>query len=245
MTDSTHLERRYRRLLACYPRAFRREHEEEMLVVLMAGASDGRRQPGLADTADLIRNAIWMRLRPGTPRSARTVFWAVRLMLLGAALELVALVTVLATEGRLRSAIVGHFPHFTTAQWHAEVHAHIVPVEIGAPIAAGVWLWMAWANARGHGWARVLFLGLFGVTSISLLAAFAQHAATYAPADLIAGCALWLVGLATVLLTFNSRSDRHYSQHRPNRRGRDKPSAAGWPAPEHTWRRDPGFSSWN
>jgi hypothetical protein len=36
MTDSTHPERRYRRLLACYPQAFREEHEDEMLVrVLM------------------------------------------------------------------------------------------------------------------------------------------------------------------------------------------------------------------
>jgi hypothetical protein len=31
MNDLEQLERRYRRLLACYPRHFRREHEEEML----------------------------------------------------------------------------------------------------------------------------------------------------------------------------------------------------------------------
>jgi hypothetical protein len=38
MTESTGLERRYRRLLAWYPRPFRREQEEEVLAVLMAGA---------------------------------------------------------------------------------------------------------------------------------------------------------------------------------------------------------------
>jgi hypothetical protein len=38
MSDVTGLERRYRRLVACYPRAFRREHEQEILAVLMAGA---------------------------------------------------------------------------------------------------------------------------------------------------------------------------------------------------------------
>ncbi len=37
MTDSTALERHYRRLLALYPKAFRREHEQEMLSVLIAG----------------------------------------------------------------------------------------------------------------------------------------------------------------------------------------------------------------
>jgi hypothetical protein len=39
MTDSTHLERRYRRLLAFYPKVFWGEHEQEILSVLMAGAA--------------------------------------------------------------------------------------------------------------------------------------------------------------------------------------------------------------
>jgi hypothetical protein len=243
MSDSTYLERRYRRLLAWYPQAFRREHEEEMLVVLMAGAMDGRRRPGLADSADLIRNAIWMRLRPWAQRPAPTVVWALRLMVLAAGLELVALATVVGTQASLRSVIVGHFPHFTAAQWQAAVHAHILPVEVGAPIAAVVWLGLAWANGRGYAWARGLFVGLFGLTSVSLLAAFAQHAATYAPADLIAGCALWLIGLLALLLIFNPRSDRHYHQ-RPNRHDRGQPSAAGWRAGDHAWHAH-GASSWN
>src|ERR1022692_4345021 len=66
MTDPASLERRYRRLLACYPRAFRREHTEEMLAVLMAGARQGRR-PSLAESADrhatsLPRRAV---IKPG------------------------------------------------------------------------------------------------------------------------------------------------------------------------------------
>jgi hypothetical protein len=243
MTDATDLERRYRRLLSWYPKAFRREHEDEMLVVLMAGARSGRRRPGLADSSDLIRNGIWMRLRPWAQRPAATVVWALRLMVLAAALELVALATVVGTQASLRAGIVGQFPHFTAAQWQAEVQAHILPVEIGAPIAAVMWLGLAWANGRGYGWARGLFVGLFCLTSVSLLAAFAQHAATYAPADLIAGCALWLVGLLTLLLIFNPRSDRHYHQ-RDNRHGRDKPPAAGWPAGDHVGRAG-GVVFWN
>jgi hypothetical protein len=54
MNNSTQLERRYRRLLAFYPSAFRREREEEMLSVLMAGASDGRQRPRPAETRDLV-----------------------------------------------------------------------------------------------------------------------------------------------------------------------------------------------
>jgi hypothetical protein len=235
MTDVTHLERRYRRLLAWYPKEFRREHEDEMLVVLLAGARNGRRRPGLADSADLIGNAIWMRVRPWARRPAPTVVWALRLMVLAAGLELVALATVVGTQASLRAVIIGRFPHFTAAQWQAAVHAHILPVEIGAPIATVVWLGLAWANGRGYGWARGLVAGLFGLTSLSLLAAVGQHASTYARADLIAGCALWLVGLLTLVLILNPRSEPHYHQ-RSNSHDRHTPTTAGWPATEHVWR---------
>jgi hypothetical protein len=63
MTESSRLERRYRSLLALYPKAFRREHEEEVLSVLMAAAADGQQRPRLAESADLVRSAIFMRLR--------------------------------------------------------------------------------------------------------------------------------------------------------------------------------------
>jgi len=40
------LEQRYRRLLACYPRAYRRENGEEILAVLLASARDGQAESG-------------------------------------------------------------------------------------------------------------------------------------------------------------------------------------------------------
>lgn len=62
MSDSAELERRYRRLLACYPLAFRREHEQEILAVLMAGADNGQQRPRVGEAATLIKHALWMRL---------------------------------------------------------------------------------------------------------------------------------------------------------------------------------------
>ena len=41
------LERRYLRLLRCYPPAHREFHREEMLGVLLAAARPGQRTPGL------------------------------------------------------------------------------------------------------------------------------------------------------------------------------------------------------
>jgi hypothetical protein len=60
------LERRYRRLLKCFPARYRREHEREILSVLMAGAAAGQRRPGVADSADLVLSAIFMRWREVT-----------------------------------------------------------------------------------------------------------------------------------------------------------------------------------
>ena len=54
MSDLARLERRYRRLLAFYPEAFRREHEEEMLSVLLAGASEDQRRPSRDEAIDLV-----------------------------------------------------------------------------------------------------------------------------------------------------------------------------------------------
>jgi hypothetical protein len=66
MTSAADLERRYRRLLRCFPARYRREHEQEILSVLMAGAKEGQRRPGLADSADLLISAIFMRWREMT-----------------------------------------------------------------------------------------------------------------------------------------------------------------------------------
>ena len=70
MTDAADLERRYRRLLKCFPARYRREHEQEILSVLMAGAKEGQWRPGLAESADLVMSAffIWWREVTRQPR---------------------------------------------------------------------------------------------------------------------------------------------------------------------------------
>ncbi len=205
MNDQTRLERRYRRLLAWYPRAFRDEHEEEILAVLMAAARSRPSAPPPADSVNLITNALLMRARPRAPRSTPTVFWAVRLMVLGAALELVALVTVALTRGDLVATIARRYPAMPAAHVAHVVSAQVLGIAVGAPIAAALWLWLAWSSDRGHGWARGLAGALFGLTSVSLLAALGRGAVTLAPADVIAGGALWLVALGALGLILSPR----------------------------------------
>jgi hypothetical protein len=207
MTDTSPLERGYRRVLACYPKAFRRESEEEILAVLLATAHEGQRQVGLAEAADLLRGALRMHL--GMSRSPRPVLNAVRLMCLGAVLELAVLVTVLVTLGSVRSAIV---EGFTVAQWHTAMLTQIVPLAAGAPIGAGVLLWLAWANGRGYDWARPALMALVGLLTLELLIGLGGGAALYAPADLIALTVLWLAGVAAMVLIFSKTASPYYEQ---------------------------------
>jgi hypothetical protein len=78
MSEMASLERGYRRVLACYPKAFRQENEQEILAVLLASAAEGQRRVGLAESAALVRGALRMRLRPAG-RPPRAVLGAVRL----------------------------------------------------------------------------------------------------------------------------------------------------------------------
>ncbi len=99
MTESTDLQRRYRRLLGLYPKNFRREREEEMLSVLMAGAAPGQERPRLRESVDVGRHALALRLRLPTEWEYRHsgLMLPVR-MLVG--LWLVILTTILCQSGR-------------------------------------------------------------------------------------------------------------------------------------------------
>lgn len=57
-SEQARLERRYRRILACYPRSFRRDNEGEILAVLLDTAEPGQVRIGLAEAWDLILSLI-------------------------------------------------------------------------------------------------------------------------------------------------------------------------------------------
>jgi hypothetical protein len=207
MTDSSRLERRYRRVLACYPKAFRRESGEEILAVLLATAHEGQQRPGLVESADLIRSALRMHL--GLSRAPRPVRNAVRLMCVGAVLTLADVATVLVTLGGVRSAI-GH--DLSGGQWPTVMLTQVDFWLASAPIGAGVWLWLAWANGRGYHWARPAFTALFVLLTIVPLFGLGEGRLPYTWRDVIATTVLWLVGLAAMALIFSQTASLYYQQ---------------------------------
>jgi len=174
------LERRYRRFLACYPKAFRAEHEEEMLGVLMAGAGERQQRPRSSEIIDLVLHAARMRLRP---RSQPTVTWAVRLMYVCAALRLLD-VPILPTT----RAGTSH------------------PLDFG--LSWGVFALLAWANGRGYNWARIFFAGWVPIQGLALIYDAAHISAT--TSTILASAVLLLIESSALALILNERSRSHY-----------------------------------
>jgi hypothetical protein len=200
MSDAVVLERSYRRWLRCYPRAFRREHEAEMLTVLMSGAANRQRRPRAAERIDLLTGAIATRLRPRVPRTNRLVYTVVKLLYIGALLEVATAITLMATIGQVRANVVADDPALTAAGWHAVVAGQIAPLAVSAGIAAVFLLWLAWAYGRGKRWPGIAFAMFFAATTFSLLQGLSRGSFVYAQADLAIASMLWLAELAAVVL---------------------------------------------
>ena len=213
MNGSADLERRYRRLLAAYPRSFRAENEEEILAVLLDCAADGQTRPGLSASADLIKGAVWMRLRP-PGRPPRALIAAVRLMLLGAVVEAGALVYVLTMGGSIRAGFRHAYPAATAAQLHT-VAVHLTVDKIAAPVVLVLWLWLAWFNGRGNQYARVLYVFFYAILAIGLLITLTAGATRVAPAGVAIDAASCAIGLAALVLICTPQANRYYLSQEP------------------------------
>jgi hypothetical protein len=209
------LERRYRRLLACYPRAYRRENEEEILAVLLACARDEQQRPGLAETADLIKSAMQMRLRPAA-RPPRTVKAAVWLMCAGVAAKVAFLIIIVATAGGVESAYArGHPPGAAAAVRHA-LAVKLVTGGVEDAIGIGVWLLLAWALVRGRSLARLACVAWFvGLDCFDMLQGLRGDAMVNARAGMAAFAMVWLLALAASVLLFTGASSRYYRRGLP------------------------------
>jgi hypothetical protein len=94
------LERGYRRLLAFYPAAHRRVHEEEMLAVLMTQAPEGKRRPGIAEVVDLLLGALRVRYQPSGAAAAEPG-WRDALAVASVILPVLILLTAAVSETRM------------------------------------------------------------------------------------------------------------------------------------------------
>ena len=205
------LERSYRRLVAFYPRSFQRENTEEIIAVLLATARENQRRPSLAETADLLRGALRMRL--GLSRCPRTVLNAVRLMYLGAVAEIAVLVSVLVTARRISSAASLPMTHQLLARVTTTVDAELTADVVIALLAIFGWLFLAWANGKGSPYARVGAIIACAFYTAALTEGLLNGGATYALAATIASSAAMVIGIAAVVLLVMKQFWPYYARH--------------------------------
>jgi hypothetical protein len=229
MTDQADLERGYRRLLAWYPRAFRRENGREILAVLMACAPDGQRRPGLAESADLVKSGLRMRLRPGAPRSAPTVRAAFWLMYAGAVVSTVNLINstyLITVQASIDDNKIHHLtlPELTGAIQVQPIQPLAVTASVVSGLAVtGLWLWMARSAGQRRNWARVVAAALFALATLEItlvLAAPRLISLTGNPGGWLPALVTWPVGAAAVGLLWCPASTaffkpRHVAPARP------------------------------
>jgi hypothetical protein len=202
MSDLADLERSYRRWLRCYPRSFRDEHEAEILGVLMDSAQEGQDRPGLGECLDLVFGAAGVRLHPRVARSERSVFAAIRVMWVGAAVELLTVLTLLVTVQDVHANTLGQDAGFTRGQWQAVVADRIDPNVIAGLAGIGLWLLAGWSLGRGQRWPRIALPVYAAFNVLGLVDGLHHGAAATSRPDLVAGVVLCLVELVAVVLAF-------------------------------------------
>lgn len=192
MTGSAGLERRYRRLLAWYPRAFREAYAEEMAAVMMAGASQGQARPRARESVNLLRNAIWARLRPARPaRPNPTLQDALALFSLIAPVFLVVVAALEVAFGfRLPASPIQFLSH-------REVDGLALLAQPGFDIAAGSLLLVAAAAALGMRRLALAAAGLAVLYAVGLRYATSNGYGLPLPLEMLAtsGCLLEVVAL--------------------------------------------------
>lgn len=132
---------------------------------------------------------------------------AVRLMWVGAALELIGVIVTLAFSSRIKNAVRtaalkanainarNGKTQLTAAQIHTLANVTVIILAVLLIIGVLLWVWMAWANNRGRNWARIVATVFFGLDTISMIFSFGR-----ASISIIFVIISWLVGLGAVIL---------------------------------------------
>ena len=133
---------------------------------------------------------------------------AVKVMYAGAAASLLGIVVEIITVNATKSAIEKHSPHLTASQINATQHALISGSIIGGVIAAAAWIFIARNCQGGKNWARITGTVLFAICTIDTIVGVT---APLAGAVRIWGVAVWLCGLAAVVLLWRRPSTEFFT----------------------------------
>ena len=140
---------------------------------------------------------------PASVRNAVTAMYA------GAAASLLGIVVDVLTVNATKTAIEKRSPALTASQVTSTQHALVAGFIAGGVIAAVVWIFLALACRRGHGWARITGTALFGLATLDTIVGLTAPLAT--PVKLW-GVLIWLAGLVAVVFLWRPSSTAFFRQ---------------------------------
>lgn len=176
--------------------------------------------------------------KPPPPDTVRNAFY---LMLAGAALQAIGIISALAQIDSIRDMIrdrVRERSDASTIDIDSVVNVSIASIIVVGLIGAGLWLWMAFANRAGKNWARITATVFFGIATLSLLSNLAVSASDSTMAvgssgttfGTVLNVLLWVVGLAAIILLWNGRSRPYFSRPSHGYEYQQPGAASGYPA---------------
>lgn len=156
--------------------------------------------------------------KPPPPDTVQNAFY---LMLAGAVLQTIGIVSALAQIGTIRDMIrerVADRPDASTIDVDSLVNIAIVTIVVVGLIGVGLWLWMAFANRAGKNWARITATVFFGISTLSLLSSLAARSSdstmnigsSETTIGTVLNVVIWLVGLATIIFLWHRRSGPYF-----------------------------------
>ena len=149
------------------------------------------------------------------PPALRT---AVRLMWAGAGVALIGTILTGVESSKIRTATVNALLKgnsvvrrqsarnggYTLAQVHTIANVTVVAFVVAGFVSILLWVWMAWANSKGSGGARIVASVLFALMSVELILARSR-----ASVILIFIVLEWLIGLIAVLLLWRRETTQY------------------------------------
>ncbi|MGE9808652.1 MULTISPECIES: hypothetical protein [unclassified Janibacter] len=138
---------------------------------------------------------------------------AVQLMKVGAVLSLINLLLTFVMKDTVRDVVekaaADAGTTVTPEQLDAAVTASLAVGVVSGLIGAGLWLWMASANGKGRGWARIVATVFFALQLLSFLANLTQPLPT--PLRLM-GIVTTVLGAVIIFLLYRPESTRFYRE---------------------------------
>jgi hypothetical protein len=151
------------------------------------------------------------------PELPVTMQWAVKLMLVGAAISTVFLVFAAIVTANVKSSLLrwnATLPkgkQYTTSQITDAANSYIATTIIIGLVAIALWLFMARMNRRGKNWARITATAFFVLWTYYTYVSIGQtRGSTTFIAALVLVVAIWLVGVASLILLWRPPSSEFF-----------------------------------